>query len=293
MPFQGAGELAVEPRNVGKGRAGSSGVIDCHLHVIDPARFPITPGIGYTPRPDEVGSPGELAATLDDAGVHGVVIVQPSCYGFDNAALLGAMAARPGRYKGIAVIRGDEPDVELERLAACGVVGVRFNLASFDGTALSGTNGSRLLARIKAMDWFAQVHARDDQWAAAAALLGSSGVKLIVDHFGIAQPIGHADAPGFRAVLGLGGTGRAVLKLSAPFRIVAHPDHDDALAQHVALLLGAFDREMRIWGSDWPFLASDRRPRYADCLGVLKRWLPDAADRDRVLWHNPVRLFGF
>jgi predicted TIM-barrel fold metal-dependent hydrolase len=240
-----------------------------------------------------VGSPEELAATLDDAGVHGVVIVQPSCYGFDNAALLDAIAAHPGRYKGIAVIRGDEPDAELERLAACGVVGVRFNLASFDGTALSGSDAPRLLGRIKAMDWFAQVHARGDQWAAAAPLLRSSGVKLIVDHFGIAQPIGHTDAPGFRAVLDLGATGRAVIKLSAPFRIVADPEHDDALAQHVAILLGAFDREMRIWGSDWPFLAIEGRPRYADCLGMLKRWLPDAADRARALWHNPVRLFGF
>jgi predicted TIM-barrel fold metal-dependent hydrolase len=26
---------------------------------------------------------------------------------------------------------------------------------------------------------------------------------------------------------------------------------------------------------------------------TLGRWLPDAADRRRILWTNPVRLFGF
>jgi predicted TIM-barrel fold metal-dependent hydrolase len=284
--------LAVERRNVERGDA-DSGIIDCHLHVVDPLRFSITPGIGYTPRPGEEGTRETLAANLDAAGVHGAVIIQPSCYGFDNAPLLDAMASRPGRYKGIAVIQGDEPDAELERLAASGVVGVRFNLASFDGDALSGSDAPRLLARIRAMDWFAQIHARDAQWAAVSPLLRDSGVTVIVDHFGIAQPIGPVDAAGFRSVLDLGATGRAVIKLSAPFRIVADPEQDDALAHQVNILLAAFGKERRIWGSDWPFLGLDRRPRYEDCLDILKHWLPDAADREQVLWHNPIQLFGF
>jgi predicted TIM-barrel fold metal-dependent hydrolase len=268
-------------------------VIDCHLHVIDPLRFPLTPGKGYMPRAHESGPRETLAATLDAAGVHGAVIVQPSGYGFDNAAMLDAMASRPGRYKGIAVIRGDELEAELQRLADRGVAGVRFNLASFDGDALSRADAPVLLDRIRAMDWFAQVHARDDQWQAVAPLLRDSRVKVIVDHFGLSQPIEEADAPGFHAVLGLGGTGRAVIKLSAPFRIVPDPETDSMLARQVEMLLDAFGREMRIWGSDWPFLAIDRPPRYVDCLHMLDRWLPDPGDRDLALWHNPIRLFGF
>jgi predicted TIM-barrel fold metal-dependent hydrolase len=271
----------------------TSGIIDCHVHVIDPLRFPLAPGKGYMPRPHERGPREALAATIDAAGVQGAVIVQPSGYGFDNTAMLDAMESQPGRYKGIAVIRGDEPDATLRKLAACGVVGVRFNLASFEEDALSRPDASRLLERIRAMGWFAQVHARDDQWEAVAPLLCDSGVKVIVDHFGLNQPIAEADSPGFRAVLGVGKTGRAVIKLSAPFRIVADPETDSGLARQVGMLLDAFGPEMRIWGSDWPFLAIDRPPRYEDCLHMLERWLPDAGDRDQVLRHNPARLFGF
>lgn len=267
-------------------------IIDCHLHVIEPARFPITPGIGYTPRPDEDGTREALAATLDASGIHGAVIVQPSCRGFDNSSLLDAVAASPGRYKGIAVIRGDEPDRDLDRLAQSGVVGLRFNLASFDGEALRGPEAPRLLARIKHLDWFAQVHARDAQWAATAPLLRDSGVKVIVDHFGL-ESASDPEAPGFRAVIGLGDAGRAVLKLSAPFRIVPRPETDTALARRVETLLASFDGERRVWGSDWPFLALDTRPSYAHALGLLRRWVPDEAERDKVLWNNPARLFGF
>ena len=109
------------------------------------------------------------------------------------------------------------------------MVGLRFNLASFDGNALSGPDAPRLLARIKAMDWFAQVHARDDQWAAAVPFLRDSRAKVLVDHFGIPQPISSADAPGFRAVLDLARTGRAVVEQKAlqrlrQFRVGDHLD---------------------------------------------------------------------
>ncbi|QEX24741.1 2-pyrone-4,6-dicarboxylate hydrolase [Hypericibacter adhaerens] len=273
--------------------ASAGGIVDCHLHIVDAARFPFTPGVGYTPQPGESGTREELASALSAAGVTRAVLVQPSCYAFDNAAMLDAMASSAGRYKGIAVVNGDESDRALEKLAERGVVGVRFNLGSFDGAALSRPDAPALLSRIKARDWFAQVHARDDQWRGVAPLLLTSGVKIVVDHFGIGDPDAGLDAPGFRSVLDLGRGGHAVLKLSAPFRMVSDPDRYDRLDAHVERLFRAFGEDMRIWGSDWPFLAIDRKLAYETTLGFLRRWLPDAADRDRVLWRNPSRLFGF
>src|SRR6202040_3527990 len=105
-----------------------------------------------------------LAATLDAHGVAHALLVQPSGYGFDNSAMLDAMAAAPGRFKAIAVISGEESDRELHALADQGVVGVRFNLVTFDPTAMAGAGMARLLARLKALDWFTQVFARDEQW---------------------------------------------------------------------------------------------------------------------------------
>jgi predicted TIM-barrel fold metal-dependent hydrolase len=33
--------------------------------------------------------------------------------------------------------------------------------------------------------------------------------------------------------------------------------------------------------------------RYSGALEAIERWVTDPTDRDRVLWHNPIRLFGF
>jgi predicted TIM-barrel fold metal-dependent hydrolase len=270
-----------------------TGIVDCHLHIIDHGRYPFRPGLGYTPRPDESGTREVLAATLDAHGVAHALLVQPSGYGFDNSAMLDAMAAAPGRFKAIAVISGEESDRELHALADQGVVGVRFNLVTFDPTAMAGAGMARLLARLKALDWFTQVFARDEQWQAAGPLLRQSGVKVLVDHFGIGNLAAGLGAPGFQAVLELGGSGRAAVKLSAPFRITSRPDRLGELDGHVGALLAAFGKESCVWGSDWPFLGLSHDIRYDSAMDALRQWLPDESDRDLVLRHNPARLLGF
>ena len=95
------------------------------------------------------------------------------------------------------------------------------------------------------------------------------------------------------AVLELGRSGRAIVKLSAPFRIADPADGYAAIAPHVEALFEAFDLERRLWGSDWPFLALSGGITYDASLAALGRWLPDAADREIVLVRNPARLFGF
>jgi predicted TIM-barrel fold metal-dependent hydrolase len=271
----------------------ASGSADCHLHIIDPARFPFVPGAGYTPRPDETGTREALDAVLDAHGIAHALLVQPSGYGFDNSAMLDAMAARPGRFRAIAVISGEESDRTLETLAERGVVGVRFNLVNAKRDALAGAQAPALLARLKALGWFAQVFASDEQWHGVAPILRRSGIRILVDHFGIGGLALGLGAPGFQAVLELGRSGNAAVKLSAPFRIAPDRGDDGAIEGHAEALLSAFGMENCIWGSDWPFLGMDYEIRYADCLGALARWLPDAADRDRVLRDNPARLFGF
>ena len=271
----------------------AAGIADCHLHIIDPARFPFVPGAGYTPRPDETGTREALGAVVDAHGVAHALLVQPSGYGFDNAAMLDAMAARPGRFKAIAVISGQESDRTLETLAARGVVGVRFNLVNTRRDALAGPEAAALLARLKALGWFAQVFARDDQWQGVAPLLRRSGIRILVDHFGIGDLALGLGAPGFQAVLELGRSGNAAVKLSAPFRLAPKRGDYGAIQGHAEALLAAFGKEGCIWGSHWPFLGMDYEIRYANCLAALARWLPDAADRDRVLRNNPARLFGF
>ena len=83
------------------------------------------------------------------------------------------------------------------------------------------------------------------------------------------------------------------MKLSAPFRLAPPPSGYGAIDAFAESLLSAFGIEGCVWGSDWPFLDVRDRISYADLPATLGRWLPDATDRRRILWTNPVRLFGF
>jgi predicted TIM-barrel fold metal-dependent hydrolase len=273
--------------------AAAERIVDCHAHIIDPRRFPFTGTKGYHPRSDETGTREAFCAVLDEHGVSNGVLVQLSGYGTDNSANLDAMKSYPGRFKTIAVVDPDADDRTLESLADAGVVGVRFNLPSFDPDALTRPGAARLLQRMKALGWFAQIYADDVQWPAAATVLRASGVRILVDHFGVRDIAVGTGHPGFQAVLALGREGIATVKFSSPFRVSRMINGFDDLDPYVDELLKAFTVSSCLWGSDWPFINVARRPTYSDVLAPLSRWLPDPADRARVLVHNPCRLFGF
>ena len=271
----------------------SSAIVDCHAHIIDPLRFPFTATRGYKPRPDEHGTREEYYAVLERHGVAHGVLVQLSGYGTDNSAILDAVKAYPGRFKAIAMIDPGVDDEALETLATAGVVGVRFNLVSYDADALARPDAPRLLERLKALGWFAQVFASDAQWPAAAKVLKASGVRVLIDHFGVGDLAAGLGQKGFQAVLDLGRETEAKVKLSSPFRVARMLSGFETLDPFVEALLAAFGVAGCLWGSDWPFINVPLRPAYADVMAPLSRWFPEPSDRERVLVHNPQGLFGF
>ena len=273
--------------------AGAGLIIDCHAHIIDPARFPFAGGPGYRPKSHETGTAEAYVALLDRHKVGHAVLVQPSGYGTDNAAMLDAVAAHPGRFKAIAMVAPEASEISLRDLAEVGVVGVRFNLVSYRSDALNGATAERLLARMKALGWHAQIYADDAQWPEVAAILRKAGVKVLVDHFGVREPAAGIAAPGFQAVLALGRDGLAAVKLSSPFRVAEARSGAHPLDPFAAALIEAYGLDACVWGSDWPFLGIASPPSYDEAIDWLARWVPDSDDRKRVLWRTPARLFGF
>jgi predicted TIM-barrel fold metal-dependent hydrolase len=61
----------------------------------------------------------------------------------------------------------------------------------------------------------------------------------------------------------------------------------------VHALLEAFTPDRCMWGSDWPFLKAPERIDYGTILTLTEGLIPDPADRRKVLWDTPARLFGF
>jgi predicted TIM-barrel fold metal-dependent hydrolase len=267
--------------------------IDCHAHVITPGRFRYADGPGYKPRPDETGDFDAFQRVLASHGVSHALLVQPSCYAYDNACMLDAMARSGGRFKGIAVIEPEATDEKMQALKEQGVVGIRMNLMRTDPEALSRPGAARFLARVTALGWFVQVYATGDAWARVGRTLRQSGARVVVDHFGDPDLSRGLDQPGFQTVLMLGREADAAVKLSAAFRpsMRAYP-HED-VEPFVAAVIDAYGLDRCVWGSDWPFINTTQRVEYGGLLGLLTRWLPNPSDRERVLWQNPVRLFGF
>lgn len=271
----------------------SERIVDCHAHIIDPQRFPFPGGRGYKPRPDEAGTREQFCEVLDRHGVAHAVLIQVSGYGTDNRAILDALRAYPQRFKAIVQVEPSASDGTLASLDAAGAVGVRFNLVNYAPDALSQAQAAGLLERLNALGWFAQIYADDSRWPEAAAILHASGVRVLVDHFGVRDIARGPAQRGFRAVLALGRSGRAIAKLSSLFRVSQRVSGFEDLDPHVEALVGAFGVERCVWGSDWPFINVPKRPMYAYLLEPLARWFPEATDRRRVLAENAHRLFGF
>lgn len=267
--------------------------VDCHFHIIDHRRFPFEPGVGYTPKLDESGTAQEFDECMQAHGITHGLAVQPSGYGFDNSALLDALARLQGRLKGIATVAPTVSDAQLTRLADAGVVGVRFNLIDFDAGGLLRSQARRLLERINAMHWFAELQCRAAGFQELSGVLRQSGVRLLIDHLGRPDPRLGLHEPGFREILSLADRGRSVVKLSGAFRASKQPFPYGDMDPCVEAILHAYTVENCIWGSDWPFINLSLKPSYEQTLACLKRWLPAEDQRRIVLWETPARLFGF
>jgi predicted TIM-barrel fold metal-dependent hydrolase len=267
--------------------------VDCHAHIIAPPKFPFADGPGYKPRLDETGDCERFLHTLDAHAVSHALLVQPSCYGYDNACMLDAMARSKGRFKGIAVVAPHASDKEMGLLKEKGVVGIRLNLMRSDAEALSRPESSRFLARVKDLGWFLQIYATGQFWCGIQRILLDSGVRIVIDHFGEPDPSCGINQPGFQAVLALGRETGAIVKLSAPFRTSARPFPHTDVDPFVAAIVDVFGPDRCVWGSDWPFINTTQQVEYGDLLTLLTRWLPNPADQERVLWRNPARFFGF
>lgn len=266
---------------------------DCHAHVFCGERFPFAEKTIYRPHPVQAGNAYQFLSLLDAHGFTHGLIVGANPYGLDSRCMLDAIAEARGRLKGIALVSPDCTEREIAELSGKGVVGCRINVFTQGLTPLLDPRAPKFLERLREAGWFVQIQCEHDQLSEAAPILRKAGVRIMVDHFGRPDIRRGLQQPGFQALLELGKTGNAVVKLSGAFRssLEPYPYHD--VDPFIEAAINAFTLDHCIWGSDWPFVRMDERMDYGPTLNCLGRWLPNAADRDRVLWETPSRLFGF
>jgi len=269
-------------------------LIDSHAHVFAPDKFPLIDTGGHMLNAAECGTPSDYLAVLNAHNIgYGLLVNPQTGYAADNRCMLDAISMANGRLKGVALIDHDISDASLRLLQTSGVVGVRFNLLFKHATSLLGDKGLILLKRIQDFGFFAEIYYRNDGIVNALPNLYASNIKIILDHCGGFSPDKGLDQVGFQSLLNLGSSGRAAIKLSGAFRLSNQPWPHPDLDPYIEKILEVFTPSGCMWGSDWPFVRFPARIDYGPQLELLKRWIPNEVDRNKVLWDTPAKWFHF
>lgn len=265
---------------------------DSHMHVYD-RRFGVQ------------GAPDTMIddATADDyrllqrrTGTQRTVVVQPRVHGTDNSVTLAAIRALGAAHtRGVAVVRPDVSDAELERLHAGGIRGIRFTLYTPTHATTDFAMVEPLAHRVHALGWHVQLHWSAAQLVEHAALLERLPGTVVLDHLArLPQPAPRAH-PAFGLVCRLLDGGRTWIKLSGAYldsALGAEGRYADTTALAQTWVRRAPER--LVWGSDWPHPTERHQvPDDAQLLDLLGDWVPDDATRHRVLVENPARLYDF
>ncbi|MDP6173424.1 MAG: amidohydrolase family protein, partial [Rhodospirillales bacterium] len=235
-----------------------------------------------------------LNALHDKMGIERAVIVQASCHDKDNRAALDAIAKRPGRYLGIAMVGLDVDDDELDFLNKGGIRGIRFNFVRHLGGAPDLDAFKSLVGRIEPLGWHLILHLDAQDIVDYADLFASLSLHLVIDHMGRVPAADGLDQEPLRVLRQFLTNDNVWVKISGPERCSAtgHP-FSDAVPIARALIETAPDR--MLWGTDWPHpnMGPDGAPDDGHLVDLVAQYAPDEAQRQKLLVDNPKRLYGF
>ncbi|CAM5408310.1 amidohydrolase family protein [Eoetvoesiella caeni] len=266
------------------------GACDAHCHVFGPAsKFPYAADRSYTP-PDAGFE--ELVRLHDFLGLSRGVIVQASCHGTDNTAMVDALQRGNGRYRGVAIVDGAVTDEQLADMNQQGVRGVRFNFVAHLGGAPDLDVFDRVLGRIHELGWHVVLHLDAQDILAYSDRINRIQVPFVIDHMGRVRAEGGLEQKPFQELLELMHNPLAWVKVCGSERVsVGRRPFDDAIPFAQALIEAAPDRVL--WGTDWPHPnISKDMPNDGELVDLMFRFCKDPEHR-RLLVDNPARLYGF
>jgi len=266
------------------------GAVDAHCHVFGPAdEFPFAPERKYTP-----GDAGKhmLFALRDHLGLSRNVIVQASCHGKDNSAMIDALRASGGMARGVAVVAHEIADEDLDMMHEAGVRGVRFNFVKRLVDATPREVFMRTAERVQRLGWHIVVYFEAPDLADLSPFLKELPGIVVVDHMGrpdVAKPV---DGPDFgRFVTLMEELPTLWTKVSCPERLtVDGPPYDDVVPFQRYLVERFTDRVL--WGTDWPHPnMKSHRPDDGLLVDTIARIAPTPALQQALLIDNPMRLY--
>ena len=284
------GYLAFHPNPKIPDHAPPPRACDAHCHVFGPAaRFPFASGSTYVP----VDAPKEtLFERHRRLGVTRAIIVQASCHGTDNEAMVDALRAGGDDYRGVAVVAENVAEQTLEEMHEAGTRAVRFNFVKRLGGGKPLSVYHAILDRTGPFGWHVVVYFDAEDLEELAPFLRGIDTPVVIDHMGrvpVEQGLGSKPFRLLRDLLA--GDEKFWVKICCPERLSrSGPPYSDVDPIARELLRTAPDRVL--WGTDWPHPnMTSHMPDDGALVDRIMTLCDSPGLRRQVLVDNPTRLY--
>jgi len=267
------------------------GAVDAHCHVFGPeAEFPFAPERKYTPC--DAGK-DRLWALREHLGFSRNVIVQATCHGADNRALVDALRHSGGRARGVATVRADVADEELAELRTSGVRGIRFNFVKRLVDALPFDELASVAERVATQGFHIVIYFEAADLAEYYDFFTALSTTVVVDHMGRPDVTGPVEGGDFDLFIKLlAENGNFWSKVGCPERLsrVGPDDYEDVIPFARRVVESFPDRVL--WGTDWPHPnMKSHMPDDGKLVDFIPRIAPTEDLRRKLLVDNPMRLY--
>ena len=275
-----------------------AGAVDAHCHVFGPGDvFPYAPERKYTPCD---ASKQHLFALRDHLGFARNVIVQATCHGADNRALVDALQSAGKLARGVATVKRDISHEELQRLHEAGVRGVRFN---FVKRLVDFTPKEELLEiadKIAPLGWHIVVYFEAADLPELWDFFTHLPTTVVVDHMGrpdVSKPV---DGEEFELFVKLMAEHPNIWsKLSCPERLSLTGPKALNGEQYAYTDVVPFARRLMqqfpdrvLFGTDWPHPnLKDHMPDDGLLVDYLAQIATTPQELQQILVDNPMRLY--
>lgn len=266
------------------------GAVDAHCHVFGPGnKFPFAPERKYTPC--DAGKE-KLWELRDHLGFSRNVLVQATCHGTDNRAVIDAIAYSDGKAKGVGFAKPSITDNELETLNDGGLKALRFNFVKRLVDPLPPAELISLAERIKSLGWHIVLYFESDDLPELFDFVANMPVPVAIDHMARPDMSKPVNDPNFKLFLELASLPHVYTKVTCPERLSksAPPTYDDFVPFAQAVVETAPDRV--IWGTDWPHPnLKTHMPDDAHLVDMIPRIATTPELQQKLLVENPMRLY--
>ena len=267
------------------------GAVDAHCHVFGPGdEFPFAPERKYTPC--NAGK-DKLWALRDHLGLTRNVIVQATCHGADNRALVDALCNSDDKARGVATVRADVTDEELSKLHEAGVRGVRFNFVKRLVDVLPHDTLVATAERVAQLGWHLVLYFEAPDLPELFDFFSSLPAAVVVDHMGRPDVTRSENGADFDLFVKLMADNPDYYsKVSCPERLTVEgpPEYNDVVPFARRLVETFPDRVL--WGTDWPH---PNMKSHVPDDGKLVDYIPRIATtvdlQRKLLIDNPMKLY--